>query len=432
MIGFAGLSHLGIVSSIGTAAKGFEVVAYGDDESLCENLNHGQPPFFEPGLAELLTANQSRIQFTADASRLSACEVIYFALDVPTDDQGKSDLAPLVALLKKVITLAAPGTLLVVLSQVPPGFTRQLAQRLETEAKASGLQLFYQVETLIFGRAVERALYPERFIVGCLNPQAPLPDAYANLLKAFDCPVLPMRYESAELTKISINMCLVSSVSVANTLAELCEKIGADWSEMVPALKLDKRIGQYAYLSPGLGIAGGNLERDLATVVSMANEFGTDDGVVDAWIANSRYRRDWALRVIHAEAISKIENPLIAVWGLAYKQDTTSTKNSPALALVDALAPFRIRAYDPQVVLTDKRAYGFAQVASALEAVEGADVLALMTPWQEFSSSVAEIKERMRGRLVVDPFGMLDETACVEAGFSYFKLGSPVSRSSNR
>ena len=81
-----------------------------------------------------------------------------------------------------------------------------------------------------------------------------------------------MRYESAELAKISINMCLVASVTTANTLAELCEKIGADWSEIVPALKLDKRIGQYAYLAPGLGIAGGNLERDLATVCSFADE----------------------------------------------------------------------------------------------------------------------------------------------------------------
>lgn len=429
MIGFAGLSHLGIVSSIATAAKGFEVVAYGEDVALTERLNSGQPPFFEPELAELLTANQSRINFTADATRLSHCEIIYFALDVPTDDKGKSDLSPLEALLEKIIALAAPGTLLVILSQVPPGFTRRLARKLD-EQQARSLQLFYQVETLIFGRAVERALYPERFIVGCPDPHAPLPAAYAELLKVFDCPILPMRYESAELTKISINMCLVSSVSVANTLAELCEKIGADWSEMVPALKLDRRIGQYAYLSPGLGIAGGNLERDLATVVSMANEFGTDDGVVDAWIANSRYRRDWALRVIQAEAISRLENPRIAVWGLAYKQDTTSTKNSPALALVDALKPFHVRAYDPQVILKDEPVPTFAQAASALEALEGADALAVMTPWAEFSSiNVAEIKARMKGRLIVDPFGMLNEQECIEAGFSYFKLGSPISRS---
>src|SRR6185437_1706335 len=106
-----------------------------------------------------------------------------------------------------------------------------------------GLTWYYQVETLIFGRAVERALHPERYIVGCRDPRAPLPAPLAGLLAAFDCPVLPMRYESAELTKVATNLCLVPSVSVANTLAELCESIRTDWSDMVPALKLDRRIG---------------------------------------------------------------------------------------------------------------------------------------------------------------------------------------------
>src|SRR2546423_511985 len=427
MIGYAGLSHLGIVSSIATAAKGFGVIAYGEDAALCDRLNRGEMPFFEPELEELLTSNQSRIHFTENPSELSRCDVIYFALDVPTDENGVSDLSSLDKLIERVVALASNGTTLVVLSQVPPGFTRKLAGRIERLEAGRSLQLFYQVETLIFGRAVERALYPERFIVGTSDPQLqPPPKAYAELLSAFDCPLLTMRYESAELTKISINMCLVSSVSVANTMAELCEKIGADWSAMGPALKLDKRIGEYAYLSPGLGIAGGNLERDLATVVSLANEFGTDDCVVDAWISNSRYRRDWALKVIHREIISRAANPVIVVWGLAYKQDTTSTKNSPALALVDALKPFSIRAYDPQVVLSGDVGSNFFQTSSAIEACRGADDLVIMTPWLDFSSvSVAHIRDANAGRVVVDPYGAMDASACARAGFAYFKLGSP-------
>ena len=105
-----------------------------------------------------------------------------------------------------------------------------------------------------------------------------------------------MRYESAELAKISINCCLVASVSTANTLAELCERIGADWSEIVPALKLDRRIGQYSYLTPGLGLSGGNLERDLATVIRFAEANETDAGVVEAWVSNSTWRKDWPFR----------------------------------------------------------------------------------------------------------------------------------------
>src|SRR6202007_1428128 len=108
-----------------------------------------------------------------------------------------------------------------------------------------------------------------------------------DVVDAFGCPILPLRYESAELAKISINFCLVASIGVANTLAELCESIGADWAEIVPALRLDRRIGPHSYLSPGLGIAGGNLERDLRTVLDLAADRRADTGIVEAWIANS-------------------------------------------------------------------------------------------------------------------------------------------------
>src|SRR5262249_44268880 len=160
---------------------------------------------------------------------LAACELVVFARDVATDDQGRSDLGPLRTLIDHATPHTRADAVLVVLSQVPPGFTRALREQSAEQGGGRPRNWYYQVETLVFGRAVERALHPERFIVGCADPTAPLPPAFKNVLDAFDCPLLPMRFESAELTKIAINMCLVSSVSVANTLAELCEAIGADW-----------------------------------------------------------------------------------------------------------------------------------------------------------------------------------------------------------
>src|SRR5205807_2432451 len=146
-----------------------------------------------------------------------------------------------------------------------PGFCRALSARLEPR-----LHLLYLVETLVFGNAVSRAIHPERFMVGCADPGQPLPAPLREYLEAFACPILPMRFESAELCKIAINCFLVSSVTTSNTLAEICENTGADWYEIAPALRLDKRIGLHAYLSPGLGIAGGNLERHLVTVLRLA------------------------------------------------------------------------------------------------------------------------------------------------------------------
>ena len=158
-----------------------------------------------------------------------------------------------------------------------------------------------------------------------------------------------MRYESAELAKISINMCLVASIGVANMLAELCEGIGAVWSEIVPALKLDRRIGAYSYLAPGLGIAGGNLERDLATVERLAVAHNTDAGIVRAWLANSRHRRDWAARTIRTALLDAKPDAVIAVWGLAYKENTHSVKNSPSLATIAQLPGTKLRLHDPLV-----------------------------------------------------------------------------------
>ena len=293
-IAYAGMTHLGLCSSVGASSKEFDILGFDADTALVARLKSGNLPVLEPDLDAVLRANQKHIRFTSDAADLRDYDVVYVAPDVPTDDAGGSDLSGLDKLLELVLANTRNDAVVVVLSQVPPGFTRA--------RQRSGRQLYYQVETLVFGRAIERATQPERFIVGCPDGMS-MPDALRAFLEAFGCPLLPMRFESAELAKISINCCLVASVTVANTLAELCEKIGADWSEIAPALKLDRRIGAYSYLSPGLGLAGGNLERDLATVIRFSQEFGTDAGLIKAFVANSKHRKDWALRTIH-EAVT--------------------------------------------------------------------------------------------------------------------------------
>jgi len=138
-----------------------------------------------------------------------------------------------------------------------------------------------------------------------------------------------MRYESAELAKISINFCLVASITVANVLAEISESIGTDWAEIVPALRLDRRIGSYSYLSPGLGIAGGNLERDLRTVLDLARESGADAGIVYAWLANSSHRRNWCWRVLQDRVLKTNPRARIGVLGLAYKENPARPKTRP-------------------------------------------------------------------------------------------------------
>jgi len=426
VIGYAGMTHLGLLSAAAAAAQGFRTLGFDRDGSLIERLKKGELPVNEPGLPELIARHRGNLVFSADVAALGDCDVVYIAVDVPTDDQGQSDLAPIRAMIDRVQPNLADGALLVVLSQVPPGYTRALPVPAE--------RLYYQVETLVFGRAVERATRPERFIVGCADPRRPLAASLEAFLESFSCPILPMAYESAELAKISINFCLVASITVANTLAEVCERVGANWSDIAPALKLDKRIGPGAYLSPGLGIAGGNLERDLRTIVQIGEAKRTDVGIVKAWLANSAHRKDWTWQVLQEYVLREdvVQNRAsaakpgitIAVLGLAYKENTHSTKNSPSLALLEHLRGLTVKVHDPVVSATV--APWTEGAADPLAAASGADVLVIATPWPQYRElRPADLARAMQGRTILDPYRVLDGNACAAAGLTYHTLGMP-------
>lgn len=415
-VGYAGMTHLGLCSAIAAASKGFSTLGFDADATLLARLQAGKLPVVEPDLDDLLRDNRARVAFSADPARLQECDLLYVAPDVPTGDSGSSDLAGLDRLLELVLANTRADAVVVILSQVPPGYTRA--------RQRAGRLLYYQVETLVFGRAVERAIRPERFIVGSPEPAQALPVALAEFLAAFGCPILPMRFESAELTKIAINCCLVASITVANTLAELSERIGADWSEIVPALRLDRRIGAYAYLAPGLGLAGGNLERDLATVLRTSEEYGTDAGLIRAFVGNSAHRRNWPLRTLHELVLSREPQARIGVLGLAYKENTHSVKNSPSLALIRCLTPWTLQVFDPVVPVSAAPHPNATGTASALDAAKGVDALAIMTPWPQFRELACnDLARVMRGRLVLDPYRVLDGGRAKAAGLDYRTIG---------
>jgi len=425
VIGFAGMTHLGLCSAVAAADRGWEVVCYDSSASLVEELDKKVMPVSEPDLLDSVKCNESRLEFSSEIGALVECDIVYISADVPTDSFGKSNLKPIEFLISKVASNIKKTTILVVLCQVPPGFTRSLLQTFDG-------QLFYQVETLVFGQAIDRAVNPERFIIGSRLNDQPLPAKYQKYLESFGCPVLTMSYESAELSKIAINFCLVSSISVANVLAEISESIGADWMDIVPSLRLDKRIGQYSYLKPGLGISGGNLERDLRTIVDISEEKAIDSSIINAWIKNSHQRKDWCWERFKQYALIDNKDPIVAVLGLAYKENTRSIKNSPSLQLLSHMKEFSVRVHDP--VVTEDVVPLLSYFESPLECIEGSDVLIISTPWPEYSDiSLDSICSKMRGRLIIDPYRMLDGGLLSRSGFQYHSLGrkplfpSPIS-----
>ena len=175
-------------------------------------------------------------------------------------------------------------------------------------------------------------------------------------------------------------------MTYANTLADLCEAVGANWSEMVPALRLDRRIGPAAYIRPSLGVAGGNLERDLVTLRGLGHQHGVDVAYVDTLLAHNARRYRWVQRQLDRRVLDRDGRAVVAVWGLAYKKNTRSTKNSMALRVIENLrGRAEVRAYDPLVKAPDVNVAA-TLVESRDAALVGADCLLILTDWDEFAS----------------------------------------------
>lgn len=396
-VGYAGLTHLGLNSLAATVSKGYAVVGYDESNKLIEKMATLDLDINEPGLVEILSDNHENICFSNKLGSLSSCDIVYISSDVDTDDHGNSDLSSIESLIQKVAKSIKKQTVLVILCQVHPGFTRKFLKVHQNT--------FYQVETLIFGQAILRAQKPERFIIGCKNP-AEIDKNLKTYLSSFGCPILPMTFESAELSKTAINLFLAANVSTANTLAEICEKIGADWSEIIPSLRLDRRIGQYAYIETGLGLSGGNIERDLRTISSLAHATNSNPSVVESFIHHSKHRKAWLLSQFNLLSEGKIDLK-IGVLGLAYKKDTHSTKNSPTLDFLSSINCSKINVYDP-VVNTLGQDFKVNYCPNAYAASEEVDILFIITPWKEFYDlDLGKLISGMKGRIVVDPYGIV-------------------------
>lgn len=424
MIGFAGMTHLGIVSSAAAARLGFDVVAVDPERSL--SSREYSEKIFEPGLDELLASIRAGLSVSSDMSALKHCPLVFLSLDITTTSDGISDLTEFDRLVSYVGEILSPDSILVILSQVPPGTTRYWDIKLRDLRGGRALKLYYQAETLIFGHAVDRACSPERLIVGCSDPKQSIPRVYAEYLAAFRCPIIQMGFESAELCKLAINCFLVSSIATTNLLADVASRVGGTWTEISEALRLDRRIGTHAYLSPGLGLGGSNLVRDLATLQILSRRVGSDATLIDSWLTSSSYHRDWALRHLHASVLNRVDRPLLGVWGLSYKVDTSSTINSPALNLITAVAPVPVHAYDPRAELVGLAPANLTRIDDPLAVCLGIDALLVLTPWKDFATiSLMDIRERMRGNIIIDPFGVFDHEEAQFLGFHHFQLGIP-------
>jgi UDPglucose 6-dehydrogenase len=320
MIVYLGLSHLSLCYSAAALNKGYKVVIV-DFKQNVDDYYLGKFRVHEPQLDVILNKYKKNFTISYNFNNFKNTKIFFLAKDLKTNNKNRVKTYEIIKLLKKISKLNKKK-ILVIKSQVPVGFTRKVIWKKNFK--------FHYVETLIFGQAISRANYPERIILGKYDISIKIPKVLDDYLKKFNCPILEMKYEESELTKGFINTYLAAQVITTNYLNEFSKKYGADWGKIRDALSLDKRIGRFAYLNPGLGLSGGNIERDLKTISDIRYNLKLDNHLTKIYLQYSDYFKKWVIRNINMFS----KNKKIGVLGFTYKEGTLSTKNTPSRLLL--------------------------------------------------------------------------------------------------
>ncbi|KAA6430862.1 UDP-glucose/GDP-mannose dehydrogenase family protein [Agrococcus sediminis] len=430
-IAVIGCGYLGAVHAAAMASLGYETIGVDVDEAKIERLRRGEPPFFEPGLPELLRAgvDAGTLRFTTDVAEAAGSDVVFVAVGTP--QRAGSDAADLTyvdAAVESLLPHLAAGTLVAGKSTVPVG----TAQRLADLIAPTGATLAWNPEFLREGFAVEDTLAPDRLVYGVADGDdaavAALDAVYARILER-GTDRLVVNYATAELVKVSANAFLATKISFINAMAELSESVGADVTQLADAIGLDARIGR-RFLNAGLGFGGGCLPKDIRAFQARADELGHGEtlGFLREVDRINLRRRDRMVALIERE-LERVGGDRVAMLGLAFKPNSDDVRDSPALDVSRRLQEGGrvVRAYDPEARETALRVVpGLEIVTSVADAVCGADVLALGTEWQEFRDlDPAALAGITDARVVVDGRNALDAAAWSAAGFRVIGLGRP-------
>ena len=383
-----GLWHLGSVTAACLAAAGHRVIGLDFDEPTIASLETGTPPVAEPGLAELL--REGNLDFTTDATAARLADVLWVTYDTPVDEDDHADVAFVFAQVERVLPHLRDGALVLVSSQLPVGSTARLEQL------APRLRFACSPENLRLGKAIEVFTKPDRVIVGVRDDSTK-----AIVSKLITAPIEWMSIESAEMTKHAINAFLALSVTFANELASVCERVGADAKQVERGLKTESRIGPRAYLAPGGAFAGGTLARDVAFLTELGQTHGLTLPLLGGVSPSNQAHKQWPQRRLQ-DRLGTLAGVRIAVWGLTYKPGTDTLRRSAAVELCrDLIARgATVSAWDPAVRSID---LGIELATDPAAAARGASALVIATEWPQLRDlDLAPILATMQRRLVID------------------------------
>jgi UDPglucose 6-dehydrogenase len=421
-----GIWHQGAVVSACLADLGNQVIGVCDSENALL-LNSGKPPVHEPDLAEIIKRNcaAGRLSYTTDFKEgLHGAEFVFICTDTPVNMQDESDLASIYAIAENIGRNLTGDIVLCVTAQVPVGTSEDLAESIKRLAPGFDCAVAYIPEFLRLGIAVETFLHADRFVVGCDDPT--ISQRVTSLYQPLGCPLFCTDIRSAEMAKHASNAFLAMSISFINEMADLCEQLQADASEVAKILKLDKRIGKYAFLSPGLGFAGGTLGREIRALQKFGHRYQISTPLMDAtWQINEERYQLVARRL--KRILGSLNGRKIGIWGLTYKTGTSTMRRAISLEIIQDLVSHgaHIAAFDPLANLaevSDLPSMDFS--TDPYETAKGSSAMVLVTEWAGIESlDWDRVKANMVDDILLDTRNLLDSAILTKAGFRYFGIG---------
>ncbi len=422
-----GTGYVGLVTGTCLSEIGHRVICVDKVHSKIDTLNAGGIPIYEPGLGSLVKKNKraKRLSFTTNLRQaVQASDLVFIAVNTPPLPDGSADLSYVEASTREVVAAATGYKPLVEKSTVPVQTGERIMNVLSALNKNTKLiEVASNPEFLREGTAIQDFLHPDRIVIGVESKKAEkiLRELYAKI----KAPLVVTDIKSAELIKHASNSFLALKISYTNAIAQICERVGADVTQVAEGMGLDKRIGR-SFLNAGIGYGGSCFPKDVSAFIKIADKIGYDFALLKAVQTINDEQRRLLIKKLE-DALWTFKGKVVGVLGLAFKPFTDDLRNAPSKDVIHALLEggATIRAYDP--VASENMKKVFPQIdycGSAYEAAKGADALTLVTEWPEFKKlDLKKIKKIMNTPIFVDGRNVYDPIAMKNAGFTYQGIG---------
>ena len=428
-----GTGYLGATHAVCMVELGYEVIGLDVDEAKIEMLRNGEVPFFEPGLPELLRKHidSGNLRFTTSFAEVAEFADVHFVCVGTPQRPGEyaADMQYVEAAFSSLSPYLNRKVLVVGKSTVPAGTAVKMEKLMRSLAPCKDVELAWSPEFLREGFAVQDTLQPDRLVFGVHSSyaEAQLRAAFAPVIET-GTPVIITDFATAELVKVAANSFLATKISFINAMAEVCEATGADVTELATAIGHDDRIG-HKFLHAGLGFGGGCLPKDIRAFMARAGELGVDQAVAFLHEVDAiNLRRRSRTMELGAELVDgSYQGIRVAALGAAFKPNSDDIRDSPALDVAASVCRrgADVVVYDPEAMANARRQHPELSYADSLaDAVAGADVILLLTEWDEFKRmDPHHLASSVGRRNIVDGRNVLDPVLWRSAGWRYRALG---------